>query len=471
VEEGIYWEQTGMFKSIQIKLTFYFSLIMVLILVGITYLLYQNSYVNKVSNLDGSLYVIIRDMINEIEGTMVENDIEELQEDMIEINEKFTNVALYLRIIRYDPKSNSQSLIVHTFSDKHFVFKAFNFNQETLPYEISYETVGKYRKATQLFQLDDKNLFLVQATTAISLKEENALTLISINFIILFFSILGFYFLLSKTLLSVHRVVMSVNEIEAYDYTKRISTQNVPSEIKALVETFNKLLVRHEASFSKISQFSSDASHELKTPLTSIRGELEVGLRRERSISEYQDILTKSLSKIIDIQDLIEGLLFLAKTDKLEIQSSFEEVYVDEIITEAVEDLREMLDSHNINLFISLVPLTIQGNYQFLKIVVINLLKNAIIYSDKDKNVEIKVEERDFEFVVFFQDQGVGISQEDLAYVFERLYRVNKPKQKIIAGTGLGLSIVKSILDIHDFTILIESSQDKGTVVKIVIPK
>lgn len=443
---------------------------MIFILLGINYLLYQNSYVNKISNLDGSLHVVMNDMINEIQETMINNNIPELQEDIDEINEKFTSLAS-LRVIYYDLLTHSQTLIAHSFSDKRFVFKKFNFKKDNLPYEIAYEVVNNYRKATKIFQLDDKRLFLVQASMLISLEEENSLTFMSVNFIILFFSVMGFYFLISKTLLSVHNVVMSVNNIEAYDYTRRVNNTNLPTEIKELVDTFNKLLVRHEESFSKISQFSSDASHELKTPLTSIRGELEVGLRRERDLQEYQNILKKSLSKIIEIQDLIDGLLFLAKTDKLEMQSSFEEIYFDEIISECVEDLKVLANKKNISINISLLPLTVKGNYQLLKIAGINLLKNAIIYSDKEKEIEIKIEENNFEFIIFLQDQGLGISKEDLDSIFTRFYRVNKIKSKVNAGTGLGLSIVKTILDIHGFEISIDSKNHKGTLVKIFIKK
>jgi signal transduction histidine kinase len=266
-----------------------------------------------------------------------------------------------------------------------------------------------------------------------------------------------------------HHVVDSVNKIKAYDYTKRVDVDNIPNEIKELVDTFNRLLSRHQESFSKISQFSTNASHELKTPLTTIRGEIEVGLRRDRTDKEYKRVLEKSLCKIIEIQGLIDDLLFLAKSDKLKIQSSFEEVYIDEIITECRDELQEMAYEKSIDITMYLIPLTIKGDSKLLKIACINILKNAILYSPPQTEIKITIEENNSKFMVVVQDQGVGISKEDMKYIFDRFYRVEKKISQVDSGTGLGLSIVKMILDIHDFDITIESQIDRGSIVKILL--
>ena len=269
-----------------------------------------------------------------------------------------------------------------------------------------------------------------------------------------------------------HNIVTSVNEIEAYDYTKRISAKNTPNEIKELVDTFNKLLSRHKESFNKISQFSSDVSHELKTPLTAMRGEIEVGLRKPRSEVEYQKILEDMLSEIVKIQDLVDGLLFLAKTDQIEIKSTFQEVYLDEIITECVKEMQIKALKKSIKIEIShLVPLTVEGNGTLLKIACSNLLKNAILYSPKNTKIKIWIEESDDGFKIVIQDQGIGMSKENLEHIFDRFYRADKSKSRSSGGTGLGLSIVKMILDIHGFDISYESEISKGTLVWIFIKK
>jgi len=456
-----------MFRSIKLKLMLYFSLLIAMILLGTSYLLYQNAYTNQISHIDGSLYVIMNSLSYEMkEGNKYHEGI---YEEIEETKQIFKMSTIHVRILSYDERKKAQSTVTESPNILDSIFAQFDFEQEYQKNEIIYKTFNGYREAMQLTRIDDNRLQLIQTAVAISFNKDTITTLIFVNIIIFLFFIFGSYLLISKTLLPVYRVVESVNAIEAYDYTKRVSVKNIPNEIKELVETFNRLLTRHQESFSKISQFSSDASHELKTPLTSIRGEIEVGLRRERSSREYQKIMQKSLYKIIEIQELIDGLLFLAKSDKLKIQSSFEEVYIDEIISECKDELYSLAQEKSINIKMNLIPLTIQGDSRLLKIACINILKNAILSSPTDREINISIEKNNSKFMVIFQDQGVGIPKEDIRYIFDRFYRVDKTKSKANEGMGLGLSIVKMILDIHEFDILVESKLNQGSIVEIFI--
>ncbi len=465
-----------MFKSIRLRLTLYFTIVIAIILLGASYLLYENAYDNRISNLDGSLSVIVGDMIYDVIDEEEELYTEELDEDTKEVEEQLRLNTLHMRIIKYNLVTSRQSIITKSSKTKDSVFINWDFKKDMEENNVYYQTLYNYRNAIEFVKIDKETILAVQVAVLISFKDESLrhtiFILFIVNFIILLFSIFGAYFLISKTLLPVHKIVTSVNEIEAYDYIKRISADNVPDEIKELVDTFNELLSRHKESFSKISQFSSDASHELKTPLTVMRGEIEVGLRKSRSEAEYQNILEDILSEIIKIQHLIDGLLFLAKTDKLEVKSTFGDVYLDEIITECMQELESCADKKSIKIEIKhLVPLTVEGNDTLLKIACFNLLKNAIHYTPLHKKIKIWIEESDNGFIIAIQDQGIGIEKEDLKHIFDRFYRVNKSKLRSSGGTGLGLSIVKMILDIHGFDISYESEIHKGTLVKIFIKK
>ena len=454
-----------MFKSIKLKLTLYFTLLIAIILLGTSYLLYQNAYTNNLSNIDGSLHATINDVVND----MSEDESGDIDSELEELGNEVKIGQLHVRLIRYNRRDKSMSVIAKSSVTKNDIFAHFNLDKKYLEDEILYRTFKKYRTVIKEVKRDKNSTDFIQVALKVSCKKSTFWTLVTVNTIILLFSIVGSYSLISRTLLPVDKVVKDVNKIESYDYKKRVTTKNIPHEIKELVDTFNKLLVRHEESFSKISQFSSDASHELKTPLTAIRGELEVGLRRERNSREYQDILKKSLFKIIEIQELIDGLLFLAQRDKLKIKSAFEELYFDEVVTECVEELRELAERKSISVKMELLPLTISGYGQLLKIACLNLLKNSILYSPNKSEINIWMERDNSSFYLFFEDQGIGISKEDLSYIFDRFYRVDKAHSSKNGGTGLGLSIVKMILDIHDFEILIESKENQGTLVKIEI--
>ena len=450
-----------MFKSIKLKLTLYFTLLIAIILLGTSYLLYQNSYKNQLSSIDGSLYVIINDVVSDME------EEEDIREDIEGLADEVKMEALHVRMIRYDKIEKTQTLVTKSSTTENSVFANFDLEKEYGKDVAIYRTFNSYRTIMREVVSTKNSRQFIEVALKVSFKNSTFATLVTVNTIILLFSIFGSYFLISRTLLPVDNVLKDVNAIEAYEYKKRVSSQNVPCEIKELVDTFNKLLTRHEESFSKISQFSSDASHELKTPLTTIRGELEVGLRRERDSEEYQNILKKSLSKIIKIQELIDGLLLLAKGDKIELKSSFEELYLDEVITECVDALKNMADKRSIDIKVELLPLTVSGHRKLLKVACLNLLKNAILYSPDNTSISLSIEKHGSDFLILLQDQGIGIPKKDIAHIFDRFYRVNRATSQTGDGTGLGLSIVKMILDIHDFGITIESRENQGTVVKV----
>jgi methyl-accepting chemotaxis protein len=311
-----------MFKSIKIKLSLYFALLIIFILLGTSYLLYQNAYNNYLSHIDGSLYVIINDLNKDIE----DDGLEKIVDDLEELEDEVQMGRVHVRIISYDLNRDIQITTLKSSTTDEIFFAYFDLKSYSGD-KIFYKNLRGYRTAIKSIKSDRDNVEFIEVAVELSCENNTMGTLIIVNIIIFLFSTIGAYFFISRTLQSVDSVVHSVNQIKSYDYTKRISTQNIPNEIKELIHTFNRLLTRHKSSFDKISQFSSDVSHELKTPLTTLRGEIEVGLRRERDDKEYTRILQKSLSKIIEIQQFIDGLLFLAKTDTIEIQSSFKELY------------------------------------------------------------------------------------------------------------------------------------------------
>jgi len=465
-----------MIKSIRVRLTLYFSIVIFIILFGASYLIYHDAYNNRISYIDGSLRVVIGDLVYDIIEEKEHFGKKEIDNEMLELEKQLKVNTWHTRIVRYDLDKKQQTIIAKTSKTKMPIFQDWDFETDFKEGVITFETSNNYRVAQEFAKINDKSLLLVQSAVKISFKDEslkNTLFILSsVNFVIFLFSILGVYFLIARTLKPVYSVVTSVNEIEAYDYNKRIKNEDIPIELKELVDTFNKLLSRHKESFSKISQFSSDVSHELKTPLTVMRGEVEVGLRKSRSEDEYRSILNDILSESTKIQHLIDGLLFLAQTDKLEIRSTFEEVYIDEVLTECVEELKNHSDEKDIKIEIrSLIPITTKGNSTLLKIACKNLLKNAIDYSTKGKKIKVWTEVDADIYTIIIKDQGIGIKKDDLELIFDRFYRVDKSRTRSSGGTGLGLSIVKMILDIHGFDIYYESQIEKGTLVKISLKK
>ncbi len=267
------------------------------------------------------------------------------------------------------------------------------------------------------------------------------------------------YFMISKSLSATKSVVDAVKKIHINGKSHHIASTHISSEIDELIGTFNMLIQDLQTSYHKVKDFGQNASHELKTPLTIMRGEIEVGLRKERANDEYKIILQSIMGEVDQLQEVIEKILFLSGNADADIIKNFEEVYLDEIVSEVIQEKTQLALTKSIKLnIVSLEPLTKLGNATLLKIAITNLLENAIKYSYENSRINLTLNQK----VFIIEDFGCGISENEIEKIFDRFYRVSKSKN-LLKGYGLGLSITKTILNIHNFTIKIESAEEKYT--------
>jgi signal transduction histidine kinase len=267
------------------------------------------------------------------------------------------------------------------------------------------------------------------------------------------------YILISKSLSNVQRVTNIAKAITTQDLHSTIPKTHIAYEIDNLIDTFNALLSELQNAYAQVKQFGQNASHELKTPLTIIKGEVDVGLRKDRTAEEYQHILKKVAKEVTTLHEVIEKILFLSSNTKNELKHHFNEVYLDEILMDAIEEKRLLCEQKNLTLQVNtLEPVSVSGNAALLKIAIANLIDNAIKYTTAPATINIAL----FPHELQISDEGMGISKEELVHVFEQFYRGNESKQST-QGSGLGLAIVKNILDLHDFGISIQSQKGVGT--------
>jgi len=276
--------------------------------------------------------------------------------------------------------------------------------------------------------------------------------------ILLIISIIIGYFIIKNALIPVKKTINEVNAIEANQLRKRLTSHTSNDEIEELVNTFNFMLDKLDDSFSKIQRFSNDVSHELKTPLTIIRGEIELALRKNRTNIEYKKILISNLEETKVLQELINSLLFLSTTNDREIKLKFKIIEIDEVITDIISSNRKIIEDKNIEfVFEQFNNTSCNAHSLLLRILIENIIQNAIKYSHKDSNIEIYLNND----ILKIKDYGIGIKEKDIDNIFDRFYRVDKSRAK--GGYGLGLSIVKSIASLHNFTINVNSKYDKYT--------
>lgn len=276
------------------------------------------------------------------------------------------------------------------------------------------------------------------------------------------FMLVGYY-MIRNSFKSVQKVIDEVHKIEIGDLDKRINRFDSDDEIGQLVDTFNELLGRVEEGFERIKRFSNDVSHELKTPLTVLRGEIELGLRKPRDENEYKKILQTVLEETKSLQELIDGLLFLSNKNQDEIQETFLDVLVDELILDVISEQTQNARAKNIEFNIrGLDSATIKGNELLIKIMIGNILNNALKYSHINSKIDIAL----YDDGLCIKDYGIGIKQEEINKIFDRFYRADLARQRG-DGFGLGLSMVANIAKIHNLKLDVQSEYGKFTQVMV----
>jgi signal transduction histidine kinase len=274
--------------------------------------------------------------------------------------------------------------------------------------------------------------------------------------------------LIDKILIPIKSITKSAKNITIDNFSHTIDMPKNDDEIKALIISFNEMIIRLKTGAENLDKFNSDVSHELKTPLTIIQGELELSLKKDRNEEYYKKSIQTALNQTYEIKDLIDNLLILTKYDKQNIQDTFEECYLDTIFMNVYDRYEKKLLNKNITLHIDkLESIKIKANQILINLIFTNIIDNAIKYTPKNKNIYISLYKQKDKIYFIAKDEGIGISQDKLTKITNRFYRVDESRNKSIKGFGLGLSIVKNSICLHNGTLNINSKPNKGTIVTI----
>lgn len=283
----------------------------------------------------------------------------------------------------------------------------------------------------------------------------------------------GGLLLANQALFPVDRLTRAAEEIEAGDLAKRVQVPSKMDELGRLAVTFNRMIARLQAAFERQRQFTADASHEMRTPLAVMRGDIEIALRRERKPEEYRSVLTSNLEEIIRLSRLVEDLLMLARADAGQTLLQCEPMALDELCAQVTEYLTPLAEDkgQQLQYLPPSSPVKVNGDAQRLKQLLLNLLDNAIKYTPPNGTIQLTLTQEQQDAVLSISDTGRGIPEEDLPHIFDRFFRHSRStSDKTVQGFGLGLSIVKWIVDSHGGKITAESKLDKGTKFTVRLP-
>ncbi len=292
----------------------------------------------------------------------------------------------------------------------------------------------------------------------------------ALGFSLLACSLMG-YWIAHRGIRPVRKMAKTAARISSSTLYERLERSGLPSELSDLAATFNEMLDRLEDSFDRLSRFSSDIAHELRTPIQNLRGEAEVILSKDREPGEYREILGSALEEYQRLSNLIDRLLFLARAENPQTQIQREELNMKKELG-LLQDFYGLSAGESDITLRSEAPegLRVYLDRSLFQRAVGNLVENALKYTPPGGLVLFKASNGDGKTRVVVADTGKGLTPDQISKVFDRFYRVDSSRTGSSGGAGLGLAIVKSIMDLHGGTVEIKSEPSQGTTVTLIFP-
>jgi heavy metal sensor kinase len=278
--------------------------------------------------------------------------------------------------------------------------------------------------------------------------------------VFLFIAALGGYWMSGRALRPVDEISHAAAQISAQDLSARLPSSGVGDELDRLSGVLNEMLRRLQAAFHRITEFTADASHELRTPVAVIQTTAELMQTRPRTVDEHVAAWTRVRAETERTGHLIGDLLLLARTDAGKTDLELKPIDLSEIARDAADEMRVMADAKGLSLSLHAnAPCEIKGDAEALRRCVCILLDNAIKFTPAPGTVSLAVADN----TLTVSDTGVGIASEDIPLIFERFYRVSKDRSRKTGGAGLGLSIAQWIIARHSGQIQVQSVVGEGS--------
>ena len=280
------------------------------------------------------------------------------------------------------------------------------------------------------------------------------------------------YWLSRRALSPVDTLTRTARTITGHTLSSRLEKLHTGDELQRLSDTLNEMLARIEVAFNRVTEFTADASHELRTPISLIRTEAEVALRRSRGEGEYREALRHILLEAERTTSLIEELLALARADSGRQALNIQPIDLRGALKEVASGWRQVANVRGLQFSERILDaeLRVLGDAAALRRVLDILLDNAFKYTPSPGTVHLSLEQQNDKVVITVRDTGVGIAAEEQGKVFERFYRVDKARSRDMGGAGLGLSIAQWIVQQHAGKIEVESSLSKGSIFRVELP-
>lgn len=465
--------------SIRSRLTLWYVGLLALLLIVFGVALYATVYITSYQEVDRSLQQRASDIQASLSAVLT------LQEDFATIIRRgglvlpnadvFSNGDIYVqlraldgRIISRSENLGNQYLVIPP--DQHERAK----RGEVVPSDF---TVNKTRLRAYVAPIVIKSgdvigyIELAQSLRQVDNTLRDLATLIIVSILAgLVTAAIGGWFIAGNILGPIDRVTLAAQKItRARDLGRRIEVPALADEVGRLAMTFNEMLARIEELFRAQQRFVADVSHELRSPLTAVRGNLDL-LRRgaANDPEERGQVLEAIDSETARMSRLVSDLLLLARQDS-GVPIAKDTVELDTVLLEVYRQAQLTAKGVTVTLGAE-DQATIQGDRDRLKQVLLNLVDNAVKYTPQGGKVTLSLTKDDAWVKIAVHDTGIGIAVENIPNLFDRFYRVDKARSRDAGGTGLGLAIAKSVVEAHNGKITVESQLGKGSTFTVWLP-
>jgi signal transduction histidine kinase len=279
----------------------------------------------------------------------------------------------------------------------------------------------------------------------------------------------GGLFLAKRALYPIGYITKTAKEISKGDLTQRLKLNKTEDEVGRLAETFDEMLDKLENSIKKERQFASDASHELRTPIAIITAQTEEALAGTHGVQEYREAIETIRDESKKMSHIISQLLMIYRSDEGRYKFNFEILNLNVIIEDIVNEFQDVAKDNGLNIsFKAADEIKIRADQTLITRLFINIIDNAIKYSRREGKITVSLNKADNFSITTIEDTGIGISENDIPYIFDRLYQVDRSRED--RGNGLGLAIAKWIAESHKGEISVESKLNVGSKFVIKLP-
>lgn len=467
------------FKTTRFKTTLWYSLIFLLLEIVIGLIIYQYLRQSMYKELDLSLSKQADLIYHFVKESKV--NLNNFKPDSLYASPSELIYDLIFEAVVFNP--------TNTFVQVNYNNKKI-FNTANL-YDKDIKPIKRKDKETFLYTFSDSSLS-ENAIRAASLSKDGYEIIVAFPIYVinqtldsltnLYIIVAPIFFLLSlaggslisfRALSRIDKIIQKTEKITTENLDEVIEGENFDDEYGRLVTTMNKMIRRIKTSIEYMNQFSVSVSHELKTPLTILRGEIELALRSKKTPQEYREILESNYEETLRLINIIERLFYLSKLENSQIRIDKTPTKIKPFLQTIVKSYIKLAEEKNISLILNCENFddnTVEIDPDLLRQAISNLIDNAIKFSKENSDVNIICKKTaEGKTAISFINYGEEIPQEALPKLFDRFYRAESSRNRNMGGMGLGLSIVKSIVDLHKAEIKVESNSDGKIIFTITI--